>query len=253
MSHTKSVCGTIQSFPLLSNILCIWRLLILPLLGLFSCGSNLNSLISNRWSVYTPNHSALPSADPNISWNINCRGNTVLQLRPHSYQIEQKDYCMHLRAIIPACASHNSIWLFCKSVTLLIIFISGILSYLILHHCSLSAELLTGQSFPEVISDVSDCFCKSSSLFWILILPSSWTSFKLLGIFFLIITLYFTLYAFSTSFQPFLCPSYSSSIKPMFPFLTTTVSGETLSETSLKSRHIASTASALSTKPVTLS
>lgn len=79
--------------------------------------------------------------------------------------IEQKDYVMHLREIIPAYTSHNSIWLFCKSVTLLIKFISGILSYLILHHCCFSAELLISQLFPEVILDVSDCFYKLSSSF----------------------------------------------------------------------------------------
>lgn len=162
-------------------LLCIWRLLILSLLGLFSWGSNLNSFISNRSSFYTPNHSALP--DANISWNANCRGNTMLQLRPHSCQIEQKDYVMYLTEIISGCTSPNSIWLFCKSVTLLIALISEILSYLIPHHCSFSAELLISQLFPGVILSVSVWMCKLLNSFGILTLPSDWAPFQWLGIF----------------------------------------------------------------------
>lgn len=175
--------ATIQSSPLFSHFLCIWRLLILSLLGLSSWGSNLNSLISNRSSFYTPNHSALPLPDANISWNANCRGNTTLQLRLHSCQIEQKDYVMYLTEIIFACTSPNSIWLFCRSVTLLIVLISEILSYIILHHCSFSAELLIIQLFPEVILGVSNWMCKLLNSFGILILPSGGASFQWLGIF----------------------------------------------------------------------
>lgn len=183
MSHRKWVPITIQSSPLLRHFLCIWRLLILPLLGLFSRVSNLNSFVSNRSSFYTPNHSALPLPDANISWNANCRGNTTLQLRPHSCQIEQKDYVMYLTEIISACTSPNSIWLFCKSVTLLIALISEVLSYLILHHCSFSAELLISQLLPEVILGVSDWMCKVLSSFGILTLPRGWAPFHWLGIF----------------------------------------------------------------------
>lgn len=80
----------------------------------------------------------------------------MLQLRPHSCQIEQKDYVMYFTESISACTSPNSIWLFCKSVTLLIALISEILSYIILHHCSFSAEPLISQLFPEVILGVSN-------------------------------------------------------------------------------------------------
>lgn len=83
------------------------------------------------------------------------KGTPCFSYQIHSYQIEQKDYVAYLRETIPAFTSHDRIWLFHKSVTLLII-ISGILSYLLLHHSSYSAELLISQLFPEVILDVSD-------------------------------------------------------------------------------------------------
>lgn len=132
---------------------------------------------------FTPNHSALPLPDANISWNANCRGSTTLQLRPHSCQIEQKDYVMYLTEIISACTSPNSIWLFCKSVTSVIVLISEILSYLILHHCSFSPELLICQLFPEVILGVSDWMCKLLNSFGIFTLPSGLASFQWLDIF----------------------------------------------------------------------
>lgn len=183
LSHRKWVPVTIQSSPFFSHFLWIWRLPILSLVGLFSWGSNLNSLISNRSNFYTPNHSALLLPDANISWNANCGGNTTLQLRPHSCQIEQKDYVMYLTEIISACTSPNSIWLFCKSVTLLIVLISEILSYIILHHRSFSADLLISKLFPEVILGVSNWMYKLLNSFGIFTLPTGGVSFQWLGIF----------------------------------------------------------------------
>lgn len=158
---------------------------------------------------------------------------------------------MYLKDIIPACTSQNSGWLFCRSVTLLIIFISGIHSDHIHHHCSFPAELLVSSLKSYEIFHPDFTHCETHSEFS----PSQAvrTLFSYLASSILIITLYFPLQSFSTHSQTFLCPSYSSSFQPIFPFLTMTVSGETLSKTSPKSRHIASTAFALSTKPVTLS
>lgn len=161
------------------------------LYSVLSWTSNLSSFISNSSCFYTPNHSALSLADPNLSWNVICRGYSELQLWPHLYQIEQKDYVMYLKDIIPACTFQNSIWLFCKSVTLLIVFISGIHSDHIHHHCSFPAELLVSSLKSYEMFHPVFTHCEAHSEFSLS--QAVRTLFSYLASSILIITLYFPL------------------------------------------------------------